>query len=369
VKFLNSALYGGIAPWAFYDENELRTFSPLYSDPYTHGPGTENLRNIARLTAHALLVMEGGEESDVFCYPYNNRWEIAYSEFADGHDGVYCNGTSLRMHDNWIGNMEDDAIYLSSPTPGVCDDIHIYKNFITGCTTAFGCCGRGTTKGSIFVYGNVVDFRNGIHFKRATPENPTGIIQSTNFLLVHGTRNMRTIESLYFYHNTAVLSGKLRSYLGNTLANTMPGSTRHVANNLFFYLGGYPQIRTEKQPGEDVWIDGNVHWSQAAEQPADWLKPVRDSAGSELSKKYYPGGWEAHSKLAAPEFVSFSESPDAINDYRLQPGTALETAQPLPKTPVLEGGVGGAQAGAFQQGEAAARVGVDKRILVGFPAK
>jgi hypothetical protein len=76
VKFLNSAIYGGIPPWACYIENALHIGSPSYSEPYADGTGEKRRRNIARLTNHALMVLEGYEESDVFAYPFNNRWEI-----------------------------------------------------------------------------------------------------------------------------------------------------------------------------------------------------------------------------------------------------------------------------------------------------
>lgn len=361
VKFLHSAIYGGIPPWGFYGENALHASSPLYSDPYTHGPGVEGRRNIARLTNHALLVMEGFEESDVFAYPFNNRWEIAWSEFADGHDGIYPNGAQIRVHDNWIGNMQDDAIYLSSPTRGVCDDVQVYRNYITGCTTAFGFHGRGGPEGSIYIYGNVVDARylgSGRWRTASLSEvKPYGM----NFFLVHGSSRMRSIESVYFYHNTAILPGDRRSaFLGATYAETRPDSVRHAANNLFVYLGGFPKIvgiNATTFAGAKVWIDGNLHWSPDAEAPAGWLDVARAA------------GLEAESRIGSPVFRAFSESPDAVNDYRIGKGSATGGALPLPKEIRLESGVTGPDTGALQSGGEPLRVGIGGRIPVGAPAR
>ncbi|MCC7517662.1 MAG: hypothetical protein IT578_00590 [Verrucomicrobiae bacterium] len=359
VKFLNSAIYGGIPPWGFLNENALHIYTPTYTDPYSSVTGTGRSRNVARLTAHALLVMEGFEESDVFAYPFNNRWEIAYSEFADGHDGVYPNGTNIRFHDNWVGNMQDDGIYLSSPTRRVCDDVHIYRNYINGCTTAFAFHGRGGPEGSIYIYGNVVDMRGksrgwwrSKNLKELTP-------YPGNFFLVHGSGGMLAIESIYFYHNTAVVDGNFPMYLGAAWGGVVPPSSRHVMNNLFVYLNQYPGAGINLIKGSEAKtvIDGNVHWSPDKEAPADWLKTVQ------------AGGWEQHSVVGSPAFLAFSENPTATNDYRIGNGVAVGRATSVPAGVKLEDGVGGRDVGAYQTGSPPRKVGVDGRILVGTPAR
>lgn len=369
VRFLHSAIYGGIPPWAFYGENALQASNAIYSDPYTHGPGIENKRNIARLTSHALLVMEGFEESDVFAYPFNNRWEIAWSEFADGHDGIYPNGTNLRIHHNWIGNMQDDAVYLSSPTRKVCDDIHFFRNYITGCTSAFGFHDRGGPEGAIFVYGNVVDARFVGSGRWRTP-NPDEIKPyGMNFFLVHGASRMRSIESLSFLHNTAILNAN-GGYAGRALSLAMKDSSRQVLNNIFVYMDKYPAVGAGESLSDDVLMGGNVHWSPTMEAPVDWLKKVREAPGSALAKEKFGLEWEAGTKTGDPLFAAFSISPDAENDYRPgEKGAAHGTALPLPGGLHLEGGVEGADAGAFQSGNDLLKVGVEGRIKAGAPAK
>ena len=344
VRFLHSAIYGGIPPWAFYGENALHDANPMTSDPYTHGAQATGKRNIARLTNHALMVLEGYEESDVFAYPFNNRWEIAWSEFADGHDGIYPNGHDIRVHHNWIGDLQDDAVYLSSPARGVCDNIHVYRNLITGCTTAFGFHGRGGPEGNIYIYGNLVDARDNASGRWRTANLAEIKPYGTNFFLVHGSSRMQAIESIHFYYNTAILHGDRRSFLGGTFSEVRPGSTRQVANNLFVYLGGYPRVvgfNPKTAFPEQVKIDHNFHWSPAGPPPEAW-------AGIET--------------VADPGFAALAADPEATNDYR--PRT------PLPARPLeapLEPGVAGPDAGAFPREAKPWQAGVDGRRTPGAP--
>ncbi len=363
VQFTNSAIYGGIGPWTTYLENGLHIFSPTYTDPYSNGSGPTLHRNTERLAGHALMVLEGFEESDIFAYPFNNHWEIAYSEFADGSDGIYPDGNTMMIHDNWVGNMQDDAIYLSGPTRYVSDNMHLYRNYVTGCTTAFAMHGRSGPEGSIYLYANVVDTRYIGSGRMRTTNLKDVKPYGGNFFFMHGSSKMSSVESYYLFNNTAILWGDRPLFLGGAWGATSPASTRQAANNIFVYMGAYPgsDVVGPKDPAETkkIWIDGNLHWSPDKDAPADYLK------------KAQVYGWELHGSTGSPSFLRFNESPDATNDYRVGPGLAEGTAIPIPAAveAKLQKGVIGRNIGAFQAGESVRRVGIDGRIIVGAPAR
>ncbi len=185
LKMTHCGVHGGIPPWGFRDENSLHTNSSHHYDPFIPEPENKG-RNIARMNTHALLVTEGSYEFEVFFFPRNHDWEISHSTFTDGHDGVYLSGHGIRFHHNHVDNIQDDAIYLSSPANYSTGDIHIYQNLITRSLMAFGCHSRGGPVGNIYVYRNIADLRQGVNLGRPTPDNLQGRIGSYHIFLVHG---------------------------------------------------------------------------------------------------------------------------------------------------------------------------------------
>src|SRR5690606_4987760 len=130
------------------------------------------VRHISRIPTHAVLVTEGGSEFETFYYPLNHTWNIHHSEFTDGHDGVYLSGRDIDFHHNLVDNMQDDSIYVSSPTPYITDNLRIHENLIRRGVTAFGAHGRGGPGGKIYLYRNVIDLRFPLQFSRPTPAKP-----------------------------------------------------------------------------------------------------------------------------------------------------------------------------------------------------
>ena len=96
----------------------------------------------------ALLVTGANREFDVYCFPFNDDWEIAHSEFTEGSDGLYLGGVGLRFHHNLVSNMQDDGIYLSSPSPYMNDDIHIHHNLVREIFSTFACNSTGGPTGA-----------------------------------------------------------------------------------------------------------------------------------------------------------------------------------------------------------------------------
>lgn len=341
LRMIHSAIHGSIPPWAWRDENGLYTYTARAFDPFVPAEKPANARNIARLNTHALLVTEGSYEFEVFHYPYNHDWEIAHCEFTDGHDGVYLSGHGIRFHHNLVDHMQDDGIYLSSPTHYFNNDIHVYQNLIRDVFTALACNNTGGPRGDIFIYRNVSDQRQGAPFNRPSPQKPEGGVLRGHGFLAHGN-DLIGIENLHFYHNTFITqSWPGGSYAARTWTVTNDRTRRTILNNLIVYLNHYPEPAYPS--AHDINMDGNLHWCSAADAklPEGFLEKVRTAEGSKAVQTKYPGGWEGHSLVGEPRFLAFDPAPAAKNDYRLQKdspaiakGVVLPAALPDPARPV-----------------------------------
>lgn len=351
-RFYHSAIYGMIAPWMTSAENALRTYTLDYYDPFLreHVPAryegeAPGSRNVSRLPSHAVLVTESGGEYDVFRYPSNHTWDIAYSEFTDGHDGVYLSGVDIHFRNNWVDNFHDDALYLSPPTQNENRGVYVYNNLITRSAMAFGYHSRGGPAGDTYVFRNVVDLRQGVN-------RGPGRVGALHVHLMHG-RLFLGVENIRYYQNTLVSPAVRGSgFLHRLAANTSEQTKRLIFNNLCLYLTDYP-IPGRGMGRHNIVTDGNLHWSATAgEAPDGWLETVRESEGSQRSRETplrrsridshrlvteelppYEAGWEANSFVADPRFMAFSPAPEATNDYRLQPDSpAVGAGVPLPES-------------------------------------
>ncbi len=370
LRMTGCAVRGMIPPWGSRDENSLYTYTPETYDPFLPAPPPATARNVARLATHAVVVTEGSYEFEVFHYPYNHDWDIAQSEFTDGHDGVYLSGRNIRFHHNWVDRFQDDAMYLSAPSPNFNDNIRVYDNLITRALMAFSCHAHGGPDGSTYIYRNVVDFRRGVFVSRPSPKNPEGVLSNYHVFLTHG-RGFSGIESFYFYQNTFICpSSASGGYAHRTLSNTSEPTQRRVFNNLFVYLKSYPSPLAA-MPLHDIQIDGNLHWSPApgAEPPKGFLEKVRANPAAEHNKGKYPAGWEANSFVADPQFVAFSAATDAANDYLLQPSSpAVRKGVVLPaewEDPARPADGAPPDIGALPLGSKPLRVGIGGRIQAG----
>jgi len=384
-------VYGIIPPWAFRGENGLYSYDGEIYPPFTEGavqpelggPGRKtaprSVRHISRLPTHAVLATEGGYEFEVFYYPLNNNWDVSYCEFTDGHDGVYPSGRNIRFHHNWVAAMQDDGIYLSSPTPWVTDKLYIYQNVISRVTTGFACHSRGGPGGDIYVCRNVVDMRGPIQYSRPTPQKPDGhIIDGSLAFFAHGV-GLLSIEAIRFYQNTCLIPVNHDSncYAGGMVYTTLPNQPRQVFNNLYAYFDsmakGYPRF-APSQKEMDLEVDGNLYWSVSAGQtpPTDYFKKARTHPLSEKNRKGCPAGWEAHSIAADPKFVnpvSVSRRPDGDNDYRLaKDSPAVKAGVVLPAElwdPLRPKDGSRPDIGAIPCGAEPLRVGIHGRIVAG----
>lgn len=309
VRFHRSALRGNATPWQFRTENGLRAYRRYDLEGRGH-------REIARLSAHGLLVTEGAEQSSVFYYPPNMHWKISYSEFTDGNNGVFLTGHNMRFHHNLIDQIYDDAMFLSTPSPNYTDSVYIHHNLLTRVLMGFSLNDQMPTQGTVWLYRNVVDMREGVNRGRPTPENPEGTITS-----IRPFKVSRDIESMFIYQNTFLLatSGGV-NYAGWAMGATGGNEPRRVFNNIFLYMDGYPGHRGIASSGEhNAVIDHSLHFSPGREPPEDYLERITRSEASQGAAELHSNGWEANSLIADPGFVRFDvdDPRPGRTDYRL----------------------------------------------------
>lgn len=392
LKMTQCGVYGMMAPWMWRSENVLNSYSgksyPPFLDepaPVETGAAITNApkrvtRHISRLPTHALLVTEGGYEFETFYHPHNHDWDVSYCDFTDAHDGIYPSGRDVRFHHNLIDNMQDDPIYISSPTAYISDGVYFYQNLIRCAITGIGAHSRGGPTGKIYIYRNVIDLRDLVQFNRPTPDKLEGtVIQGATGMLVHNSNNMIGMEHIYIYQNTALVpsSHVFGSYTANFPFGTHPDMERRVFNNLCVYYGGaksYPIAFGYKTEVGNIVLDGNLHWHADPSvklPPATYFDTSRKHVLSELNKKFYPDGWDAHSIVADPKFVSFSNDKRKAIDLRLQPDSpAVKAGVPLPTEwldPLRPTAGQRPDIGALPLDGEPLRVGVDGRTTAGDP--
>lgn len=389
LKMRDCGVFGMMAPWMFRTENALYSYSAKVYPPFLAGESRteiagskkvqpkQTVRHISRLPTHAVLVTEGGFEFDTFYYPFNHDWDIAHCEFTDAHDGVYLSGRDIHFHHNLVDNMQDDAVYLSSPTPYISDGIYAYQNLIRRAIAAFGSHARGGPGGSIYVCRNVVDMRHPVQFNRPTDKKPEGDITTGHTAwLVHNPDHIIHMEDVYFYHNTTLtpVGHIYGSYTAGMSFAFHPQSKRRVFNNLCVYYGGakrYPIAWGYKRAEGDVVLDANLHWHADADVkiPPKYFETSRNHLLSAANKNQYPDGWDAHSIAGDPRFLSFSTDRHQAVDLRLRPDSpAIKAGVALPKEwldPLRPKDDAQPDIGALPLGSEPLRVGIDGRTLAG----
>lgn len=230
-RMVHCAVYGSCPPWSTRGETSLR-----------ERPWQSKGRNLTRLNTHALLIPAAGDEYSVYYFPYNNRWEISYCEFADAHDGVYLGDIDgLKFHHNYLHNFQDDGIYLSHfrklyyPQHG---PRQIYQNVISGCIMTFAFGGDARPGSAVHVFRNILD--------------GAAVVSD------HGSPPW---DSMRWYHNTILADPR---FLFRT-SHIKAGQTWQVFNNIL--LKGR-QTTGKAQPGAD-W-GGNVAGDPQFRKPGDF---------------------------------------------------------------------------------------------------
>ncbi|QDU97373.1 DUF1565 domain-containing protein [Lignipirellula cremea] len=318
LRFYASALYGNAPPWSFRGDGSLR-----------NRPG-RNLRDIARLTCHAVWTTDTGREFSVYAFPMNDDWEVAYSEFTDSHDGPYLGGISMRFHHNLVDNFQDDGIYLSQMYPrhlfaGSGAKIEIYENLFQRSLTPIAFGGMEDTRDDIYIFRNVFDLTGGVNYQRPSVDKPdTAPYVTLRALSDHGGPPWPEMK---IYQNTFITQAA-SGQLGVTNA-VREGHPRYVFNNLFHHqkaLGAFTAV-----PPDRTQVDGNLYWSPGSEKASEaFFARYRKSPAFEEGKAYYAPGNGTHSLVADPQLIPTAG--EKAGDYRLQPGSpAVNAGLALPK--------------------------------------
>ena len=310
-KLTHSGIYGNVPPWTFRTDTSLRA---------RPGSGT---RDVTRLNTHAMLVPGAQRESDVYAFPQNDNWEIAYNTFADGHDGVYLGGLNLRFHHNLIERTQDDGIYLSPMYASYSQapyEIHVYQNVLRDCLTALAFGGpeqRNTDR--VFIYRNLLQLNTQVATGRPTLKGELCRLTSSNPMGDHGSPPW---SAMWIYHNTVhTLDAGRNAECNMTGATTVVERPRHFVNNLLT-TGYRPLAGTNhaalsaetaaKPPRAPLVVvpapglglsDGNLYWFAQVDptlQEAIFAK-YRKSPEFAESSKAYEGGFTSRSLTADPK--------------------------------------------------------------------
>lgn len=309
LKFYRSALYGSIAPWTTRFESGLNTY-----------PGRTQ-RDITRLNTHALLVTGANPEFSVYHNPFNEDWEISYSEFTEGSDGLYLGGVGMRFHHNLVYNMHDDGIYLSPMFQrhkvfGGGATLHLYQNYFGRCLTMLAFGGTEPTHDTVFFYRNIVDLRAPIWTGRPSAKSPKPLAQTGKLTGDHGSPPW---SAMVAYHNTFVTASYGYTPDMWMARGAVKERPRKLFNNIFLHSQQLPPVNLPDSP--DVQVDGNLYWQPGAapKQTTAFFAKYRATPAYEKSKKVYPPGFDTNSLVADPQFLKVGADPFQPNDYRLKP--------------------------------------------------
>ena len=304
--------YGNSPPWQTRQEAGLNSY-----------PG-RTTRDITRQNTHAWLVPEANGEFDVYAFPFNDDWEIAYCEFGDaGADGLYLGGVSLRFHHNLVDNTTDDGIYLSpmyARPEGFMGKatLYLYQNYFSRALTMLAFGGQETLNNDqVYFYRNVVDLR--VPVKHGRPSEKGGAVASYAGKLM-GDHGSPPWPSMFTYQNTFVAASTALSSDMRLLTGATADRPRRMFNNILVHGEGWLPL----SPGtEFAHSDGNLYWRPGLDSTlaAEFFAPFRSSPAFESSKRFYAPGFDVHSLVMDPQFVKFAFDWTEANDYRLQSGS------------------------------------------------
>jgi len=258
--------------------------------------------------------------------PENRDFEIAYSEFTDGHDCVFVRFINeLKFHHNYVDNFNDDGLEVGARKRD--QQVYAYQNLFSRCLITITLHeilpdesppdvdpGAG-----VYLTRNIVDLRRGTLKGPPKTPDPSGAYLDQMGMLCsdHGGP---TWPDYYFYHNTVVRADdSFRDYYGFGMgAQGMRNNRRRTFNNCFVQLTGVPGLNFGGDVSQvDAEIDGNLMWGvvDGAGQGSDFF--VKNLGP--LAKKFPPPErWMKHDQFADPKFAALSADPKAPFDLTLQ---------------------------------------------------
>lgn len=323
--------------------------------------------------------------------PLNQNWEIAQSEFTDGHDfAAFRWIRNLRFHHNFVENFNDDGLEFGPHTNE--QMAWVYCNLIR--KTLINLTQHEVDREApppfdpgrdsrIYLFRNVFDLRESTYTfpKRgeeagSLPPGKSWDIQRASWLC--GDHGSPVWSQYIFYQNTVVMAGRSwrdhygfglgqEGMLGNTRIGikTLDGrAPRRVFNNIFVQVADLPGLVLPTKPEDvDLQVDGNLFWgiNDGASFQGDFFAKVRQSAVIESSKKQYPPGWTANDVFGDPKL-------NLPRDFTIQKGSpAIDAGVPITAEwpdVLREADDGRPDIGAFPLGAKPWNVGVNGRLNV-----
>lgn len=310
LKIVGCGLHGNLPPWTFRAENSLRN---------REGRGR---RDITRLNTHALLVPSAGREFDVYAFPQNEDWEIAYCDFTDAHDGVYFGGVSTKFHHNFVGRLHDDGLYISPMYLRYYEQpakLEIYENHITECLTAIAFGGpelRNTDQA--YVYRNLFALETVVPTMRPAKIDELPGFTPSKAMGDHGSPPWSATN---IYQNTFRFLTPGRSAEQALIGAESPERPRRLLNNVievvdppatipseivatFRTAGKPPRFPPIAVPAAGAGVsDGNLYWIVGIEAApgAAALAKFQSSPAFAASKAEHDGGFTSRSRVADPQ--------------------------------------------------------------------
>lgn len=311
-------------------------------------------------------------------HPENHDWEIAYSEFTDGHDGLWLRFVrNVRFHHNLLDNFNDDGLEFGARKRDQL--VYVDHNRLSRCQLMLTLhemepdeSPAQVDPGSgVYITRNVIDLRQGTFKGPPRTADATGGYLDNESTL-SGDHGGPIWPNYFFYHNTVLRSSpSWRGYYGFGIGGRgTRGTTRRVVNNIFVQITGLPGLAFAGKAGsdDDIFVDGNLHWGVS-----DGPKLTEDFFQSRLRGTIYrgagfPTGWMEHDQFADPQFRLLAADPAADADVRLQANSpAIDAGIAVPNewyAPPDVTDAGAADVGAFAKGEKVWQVGVGGRYPV-----
>ncbi len=309
----------------------------------------------------------------------NEKIELAWCEFTDGHDFAFLRFVKdLQFHHNFVDNFNDDGLECGPKLRW--HTLFVYQNRIGRCLLPITQHEMDKDespldhdpKSGLFVFRNVIDLRGGTYSAPPTDADAKDdfLRREGHVLADHGSP---VYPVLRFYHNTVLRHTPVfrNQYLFGLGPQGLKNSEREVFNNIF--------VQTEQVPGlgfpglkgtENLREGGNLIWSvkDGPSARGDLFAKFRASPLFKESQKRFEPGWTMLDRFADPRFVRLPADETVIADLRLQSDSpAVKSGQKLPPEwpdPVRAADKDEPDIGALPLGAAPWGVGVDGRIAL-----
>ncbi|MEO8548807.1 MAG: hypothetical protein ABI678_02495 [Kofleriaceae bacterium] len=325
LKLTQSSFDGGLPTWMFRSDKK---------DEYDYvSAGVVSHNNLGGQSVIGLL-RPGSADSG---------WEISNCDLFNSHD-MYVSISGLQMHDNWIANLNDEALILDDVAVS---NVNIYRNVITQTLNPISFAGA-EVGGRISIYRNLVDLRAPTAGYRPQFVGDTAVWRYGS-LVKSNTSETKAYDGPYdLFQNTFLVYDQrgaqalFEHYRDGGIA---PGGTnrRRSFNNVFYAVNPSPDpvydaITFVPSPSFPAETDGNSYFRRGNATQKEFryfpfpcatgtcpggyaadLTELRSLPIFMASKTQYAPGYENSSIETDPQFVRIGADgkPRSTDDLRL----------------------------------------------------